>query len=1071
MAMYTITKGFADAKSMKRADNYYLSESKSMSGSEDYYFQGATDIQMNWAWGFAKDRFGMDELAPGDLSQLSRGINPRTGEMFVDAERFKTLDDHFEGRADISEKKPIAFFSTLFAVSKSVSVFFASADEETRKQMLDAGRRAIEKTLDAMTSQYEIFGSRRRNQNGELESIGGTPTALCFAHCVTRPQGGVPDPHLHFHCEMPNSILCDDGTYRTLDAAEMYRFQKFSGALFSSMYANELRGIKSISKSVDLDFEKNGVVISGVSDDIQKQHSRRHEEINRVSSDVGMSSAGARAAFQRQTKEKKNRDLDVADLLANWKKELSGIKLDGAKFDGVDYLKIEDSIFCGTSIAKKADILAAAAKISVAASPDEIIKIRDDIICGMGLIEFGKNENYVSLELLQIERETLALASKLSQKNQLALSDSVYERALQQTISEKKFNPSPEQQAAAKMAITGGDIVHIEGRAGTGKSSGTLHTVATAYANNGFTVIGAAPSGKAAEGLSQEIGQECSTLHSILLRHENNTLNFANSVVILDEAGMADLRTTHKLISAIDRDGGKLILTGDTKQLESVGSAAIFRGLKKSIHDCSDINKIIRQKNPALLDAVNQIYNDDSKSKFIETMRNAGMYHDGQRENQLLMRTELRKRLEAAGITTVTDSALSDIKSIKAQLPNADRKKLSGVEAEITAIYKTYAIEAAKFDPRARMISDIDAKRQSSGSDFWAGKNNLVLADTNADVDFLNKSLRQQRVAAGEVTDSRAISVFSRSVNREIENEFGVGDRIIFKANSKSENLKNGDIGKIIGFNGNVMQVIDLNGKSKDIDFTKYRHIDHAYAMTVHKSQGVTYQNAHYLPSSNTNRLLALVAISRAVNEAHVYAHSKQYCDSKDVKTFSQLTEEFNYKKLASEVLGEEAIRNIVGVDCGQSPISNVNKFSIQQLIEKNCGKNIFGRDYLDGSRKIHDESIQAVRSGQVVKSDEKRTFEINKSVLIARAMRSRNPLIAQCAAASAWRIERDIRRHAAAMAQTQQNRGAAVSYADMRQDAESAHKSERPRDERAQQKQQQVQQKQQQGKSKGRGR
>lgn len=1069
MAMYTIEKGFADAKSMERADNYYLSESKSMSGSEDYYFQGATDIQMNWAWGFAKDKFGMDELAPGDLSQLSRGINPRTGEVFVDAERFKTLDDHFEGRADISEKKQIAFFSTLFAVSKSVSIFFASTEEETRKQMLDAGRRAIEKTLDAMSSQYEIFGSRRRNQDGDLESIGGTPTALCFAHCVTRPQGGQPDPHLHFHCEMPNSMLCDDGAYRTLNAREMYRFQKVSGALFSSMYANELKKIKSISESVDLDFEKGGVVISGISDDIQKQHSRRHEEINRVSSDVGMSSAGARAAFQRQTKEKKNRNLDVENLLANWRNELSGIKIDGAKFDGVDYLKIEDSIFCGTSIAKKADVLAAAAKISVASSPDKILKIRDDLICDMGLIRVG--ENYVSRELLQIERESMALASKLSQKNQLALPGSAYERALQQTISEKGFNPSPEQQAAAKMAITGGDIVHIEGRAGTGKSSGTLHTVATAYANHGFTVIGAAPSGKAAEGLSQEIGQECSTLHSILLRHENKTLNFANSVVILDEAGMADLRTTHKLISAIDRDGGKLILTGDTKQLESVGSAAIFRGLKDSINDRSDINKIIRQKNPALLDAVNQIYNDDSKSKFIETMRNAGMYHDGHHESQSLMREELRKKLESAGITTVTDSALSDIKSIKSQLPNADRKKLSGIEGDIGAIYKKHAIEAAKFDPRARMISDIDAKRQSIGSDFWAGKNNLVLADTNADVDFLNKSLRQQRIEAGEVTNSRTISVFSRSANREIQNEFGVGDRIIFKANSKSENVKNGDIGKIVGFNGNTIQLIDLNGKPKDVDFTKYRHIDHAYAMTVHKSQGVTYKNAHYLPSGNTNRLLTLVAISRAVNEAHVYAHSKQYCDSKDIKNFSQLTEEFNYKKLASEVLGEEAIRNIVGVDCGQSPISSVNKFTIQQLIEKNCGKTIFGRDYLDGSRKVHNESIRAVRLGQAVESSEKRTFEINKSVLIARAMRSRNPIIAQCAAASAWRIERDIRRHTAAMAQTQQKRGAAVSYADMRQDAESAHKSERPRDELVQQKQQQSQQKQQQGKSKGRGR
>src|SRR5690606_829323 len=64
------------------------------------------------------------------------------------------------------------------------------------------------------------------------------------------------------------------------------------------------------------------------------------------------------------------------------------------------------------------------------------------------------------------------------------------------------------------------------------------------------------------------------------------------------EAGLADLRTLHKLAGYCDAAGAKLILVGDGRQLEAVGSASSLDMLTQAV-GCAELIEIARQKAPA----------------------------------------------------------------------------------------------------------------------------------------------------------------------------------------------------------------------------------------------------------------------------------------------------------------------------------------------------------------------------------------------------------------------------------------------------------------------------------------
>ena len=132
------------------------------------------------------------------------------------------------------------------------------------------------------------------------------------------------------------------------------------------------------------------------------------------------------------------------------------------------------------------------------------------------------------------------------------------------------------QRAAADRIAAGAGLTVVEGFAGAGKST-MLRQANEDLRFSGHDVIGCAPSGKAAAGLQQSAGIESATVTRTLMDIEKgDTKLTANSVVIVDEAGMVRNDDMGRLAQHVADAGGRLVLVGDERQLGAVGRGGGF---------------------------------------------------------------------------------------------------------------------------------------------------------------------------------------------------------------------------------------------------------------------------------------------------------------------------------------------------------------------------------------------------------------------------------------------------------------------------------------------------------------
>src|SRR3546814_13018776 len=85
----------------------------------------------------------------------------------------------------------------------------------------------------------------------------------------------------------------------------------------------------------------------------------------------------------------------------------------------------------------------------------------------------------------------------------------------------------------------------------------------------------------------------------------------------------------------------------------------------------------------------------------------------------------------------------------------------------------------------------------------------------------------------------------------------------MFLKNERGLGVKNGTLGQVERVSPDSMAVRLDDGRRIAFDLKDYAHIDHGYAATIHKSQGVTVDQAHVLATPGRDRHSAYVALSR----------------------------------------------------------------------------------------------------------------------------------------------------------------------------------------------------------------
>ncbi len=186
---------------------------------------------------------------------------------------------------------------------------------------------------------------------------------------------------------------------------------------------------------------------------------------------------------------------------------------------------------------------------------------------------------------------------------------------------------------------------------------------------------------------------------------------------------------------------------------------------------------------------------------------------------------------------------------------DATRQLATGSTAEALDTYNEAGhVHAAATREAARqeLIDSWDRDRRDAPE-----ASRIVLAHTKDDVRALNEAARAKLRDAGELGDDVRLSV-TRGLRT-----FASGDRIMFLRNERSLGVKNGSLGTVRSVDAMRMQVMLDDGRSVAFDHKDYANIDHGYAATIHKAQGMTVHRVHVLATPGMDRHAAYVALSR----------------------------------------------------------------------------------------------------------------------------------------------------------------------------------------------------------------
>ena len=204
---------------------------------------------------------------------------------------------------------------------------------------------------------------------------------------------------------------------------------------------------------------------------------------------------------------------------------------------------------------------------------------------------------YTTRALIRLEAEMANRAIWLSQRS----SHGVRKTVLEATFS-RHDRLSDEQRTAIEHVADPARIAAVIGRAGAGKTT-MMKAAREAWEAAGYRVVGAALSGKAAEGLEKEAGISSRTLSSWELRwaQGRNHLD-QKTIFVLDEAGMVSSRQMALFVETVTRAGAKLVLVGDPEQLQPIEAGGAFRAIANRI-GYAELDTIYRQREQWMRDA------------------------------------------------------------------------------------------------------------------------------------------------------------------------------------------------------------------------------------------------------------------------------------------------------------------------------------------------------------------------------------------------------------------------------------------------------------------------------------
>lgn len=212
---------------------------------------------------------------------------------------------------------------------------------------------------------------------------------------------------------------------------------------------------------------------------------------------------------------------------------------------------------------------------------------------------------------------------------------------------------------------------------------------------------------------------------------------------------------------------------------------------------------------------------------------------------------------------------------------DATRDLATGRTGEAIHAYDSHGmVHEAQTREQARddLIDRWDRDRQAAPD-----SSRIILTHTNDEVRALNEVARERMREAGDLGDDVRVAV------KRGERSFASGDRVMFLQNERDLGVKNGTLGTVERISERSMSVRTDDGRSVGFDLKDYDRIDHGYAATIHKAQGMTVDRTHVLATPGMDAHGSYVALSRHRDGMDLHYGRDDFADdSRLVRTLSR---------------------------------------------------------------------------------------------------------------------------------------------------------------------------------------
>ncbi len=870
-----------------QASEYYLDSDGDVVGASIWVGSGSNHLNL----------FG--EVSPEAMSKVAMGfasdgskLVQNAGELgtsVVKKDRHgKTIVDEDGQPVLLNEGGRVLGWDFNFNPPKDISIVMASADGKDRDDIVEAHHKAVDEALKYLETLAEV---RTGKAGTEVVSSNGI-VASRHTHFGSRDL----DPQLHSHVFVMNLGQGPDGKWRALETDAMYGACRDVGALYRFALASEMKklgyGIEA-DREINEDGKETGEVsfkIAGVSQELCDEFSKRRKAIVEYNKMHGGTMEQANLATRKHKDEPTFKELteNWKQALDQWRKEnpetfknvneLKGKEsktLNSTDKENIDRLHAIESVFdehklmgrlAKENVGKDMSVADLMVEMKGFEERNNLVKIAPEQRVEMKSVIRAprryREHRFASQEMVAMEKQCVERAKISSKDKHHMLPENITTKAIDRFEKKNGFKITDEQRKAVlHVASNTGGIAVLTGLAGTGKTTVSSIWI-DALKEQGFNVMGASTSWAAAKKLEAESEITSYSTASLIQSLDNGKMSLKrNDVLVLDEAGMAGTKSILRIQEHCDKVGAKMVLQGDPFQLQPIEAGAGFRLIRDTVGEAT-LTEIRRQKNQTDKDTAKAFY--EASSNIAPGSRT--------RKHELNLGERLFSRLEKLGQVDRNTTRADAIKSLT----------------------KDY-------------LADNNTDREK-----------LVICGTKVENRLVNEAIRDGLKAKGVINKSTLQTFEVINQGKKETLQVGIGDRIRLTEKNNKLDVFNGDEAVIKsitpskkgGFD--VVIVLDSDIKARDkkeVSFNteEFSRFEHAYSMTVHKSQGQGKSAVFQLANPRmTDQHLALVGFTRTKDNYCLYGSSG------DLEEMA--------KRMGKERLKENAIESGVITPAVQTP-------------------------------------------------------------------------------------------------------------------------------------------------------